>query len=322
MPLNAVAQSRLDLMELGGEMSETLALDESIAEPGVQLAEYRFRFEKVRRNMVRDEVTQTVGAIATVLNDLGARLPAGVDTIVDPQWDALVEHIRRIERLAGGQVPRTKAWFDLQRHLRFAQGQDLHAIVRFDWPSVQSELRQNLYTELEPLPVMVADLAHVAEGRPTGGVTAALKWEQLDDVGFERLIFNLIANAEEYDNPQWLTHTNAPDRGRDLSAELVRLDSLSGTTRERAIIQARHWLTRSISVEDVATLLAQIKLWEPPPVRLLIIATSGRFSSDTVQWIESHNDNGERPRIGMWASSHLELILSRQPHVAAAFKLR
>jgi Restriction endonuclease. len=320
-PLNAIGQARFDIMEVG-ELSDTIAFDESVVEPGAQLAEYRFRFDKVRREMVRDEVAHIAGAIATLLADLGPRHPATMDTVVDPQWDALGEHIRQIERLAGGQVPRTKAWGDLQRHVRFAQGQDLHDIIRVDWPAVQSELRKNLYTELEPLPVAVADLADVARERPTGVVTTALAWVQLDDEGFERLIFTMISNAEEYENPQWLTHTNAPDRGRDLSAELVHRDSLSGTTRERVIIQARNWLKNSVGVDDVATLLAQMKLWEPPAVRVLIVATSGRFATDAVDWIESHNERGERPRIEMWASSHLELILSRKPHIAAAFDLR
>lgn len=65
-----------------------------------------------------------------------------------------------------------------------------------------------------------------------------------------------------------------------------------------------------------------MKLWEPPPVDVLIIATTGRFSGEAVAWIDSHNRSGHAPRIEMWADSHLELILSKRPEIVAEFRLR
>jgi len=59
-------------------------------------------------------------------------------------------------------------------------------------------------------------------------------------------------------------------------------------------------------------------LWEPPPVHGLVIATSGRFTTDAVDWIERHNNRDARPRIEMWAHTHLELLLARRPDIAAA----
>jgi hypothetical protein len=55
---------------------------------------------------------------------------------------------------------------------------------------------------------------------------------------------------------------------------------------------------------------------------VLIIATSGRFTVDAVDWVETHNAGGTRPKIEMWPESHLEVLLARRPHIAAAFHLR
>ncbi len=88
------------------------------------------------------------------------------------------------------------------------------------------------------------------------------------------------------------------------------------------IIQARHWLSKSLSLADVTVLLAQVSLWEPPVVNNLIIATSGKFTTDAIEWIERHNAEGARPWIDMWAETHLERLLAARPHLAAGLGLR
>jgi hypothetical protein len=126
----------------------------------------------------------------------------------------------------------------------------------------------------------------------------------------------------EYVNPQWLMQTNASDRGRDLSVDRVITDALSGTERERVIIQAKHWTKKSVRPTDVAETLTEVSLWEPPVIQSLIIATSGRFTADAVALIEKHNNEGKRPQIEMWAESHLELLLASRPHLVSGFNLR
>jgi hypothetical protein len=69
-------------------------------------------------------------------------------------------------------------------------------------------------------------------------------------------------------------------------------------------------------------MLTSIKLWEPPVVRGLIIATSGRFTADAVTWAERHNDSGAAPFIELWANSRLETLLAQKPYLAAAHGLR
>jgi hypothetical protein len=187
---------------------------------------------------------------------------------------------------------------------------------------VQGDLQAALYDELEPLPVALDDLGTVAATKPGGPVSTKLAWAQLDEEAFERLVFNIISDAAGYENPLWLTKTRAQDRGRDLSVDRGLADSLSGMTRQRVIIQCKHWLTRSLTATDVSSAVAAMKLWEPPPVDVLIIVTSGRFTADGVTWIEKHNHDRERPLIEMWPESHLELLLAQRPNLIAEFGLR
>ena len=74
--------------------------------------------------------------------------------------------------------------------------------------------------------------------------------------------------------------------------------------------------------QSLSEALTQMALWEPPRVHVLVIATSGRFTSDAVAWIEKHNEAGKQPAIDMWAESHIELLLAQRPHLVAEFNLR
>src|SRR5712692_9530343 len=167
--------------------------------------------------------------------------------------------------------------------------QDLMDIVRLDWPKVKSGLSKGLYDQDEPLPVAVADLGTLAAAQPKGQVVTQLKWDSLSGEDIERLMFSLISSAPAYENPEWLMRTSAPDRGRDLSVSRIVNDPLSGAMRSRVLIQCRHWTTKSVSPSDVASLKEQIATWEPPKIDVLIIATTGRFTSDAVAAIEKQN---------------------------------
>ena len=71
-----------------------------------------------------------------------------------------------------------------------------------------------------------------------------------------------------------------------------------------------------------AATAAAIKLWQPPVLRGLVIATSGRFSADAVAWSEQHNNDGAAPLIELWPESKLETLLAQKPYLAAAHGLR
>lgn len=157
---------------------------------------------------------------------------------------------------------------------------------------------------------------------PTGLPIIALKWENINPGEFERLIFNLLSDAPEYCNVQWLTQTKAPDGGRDISATKTVNDSLSGRRALRVIIQCKHWRSKSIGPNEVTKLLAQTDLLEHPTVDELVIATTGRFTTQAVNWIDKHNDGRKTPLITMWPDSRLEELLAARPQLVAAFQLK
>lgn len=149
-----------------------------------------------------------------------------------------------------------------------------------------------------------------------------LSWPNIASDMFERLIFQLVVETEGYENVDWLMHTNAPDHGRDISATRLRRDPLSGHSSQRVAIQCKHWLSRAVRDFDVNQAIVSISHWEDPPFDIVVIATSGRFTSDAVAWIERHNSRGERPSIEVWNDARLEFLLSERPHLIRSYELR
>ncbi|MCJ2054066.1 restriction endonuclease [Methylobacterium sp. J-070] len=199
---------------------------------------------------------------------------------------------------------------------------DLNDIRKADWPAVKASLHKGLYGANEPVPVAAADLGELVAAKPRGPILTKLDWAKLDAEGFERLIYTLLSDQPGYENPEWLMRTNAPDCGRDLSVTRIIPDALADTRRERVIIQCKHWLSKSVPVADIGAAKDQMCLWTDPRVDMLIIATTGRFSQQAVQWIERHNAGGALPRIEMWPESRLERVLAARPDLIAEFKLR
>jgi len=311
----------LDYHELD-EPTATMDFEAHLHRQGDLLAAYRFKLSTKRRALIREAVLssvrridEAVGRITSLLSDS----PSEAQLL--EHREVLLDDVKAIDALLGS-TPRPLRWEDLRRHLHFGAAQDFSDILNLDWPAVRPGLERSLYGENEPLPVAVKDLGVIVAGKPSGPVTTVLKWDALDAEAFERLIFNLLDRQQGWENPQWLTHTNAPDRGRDLSVTHALNDPLSGTVRRRVIVACKHWRSKSMSVPDVSTLVAQMAHWSPPRVDLLIIATSGRFTDDAVDWIEKHNQEDRALRIEMWPDSHLERLLAERPALVATFSLK
>lgn len=321
--LNAIAQWRLDAMEVG-EVEAQVVAAEAIDEPSKTLSAYRYRLDRKRRALIRSAVTSLIAEVDEALATLPA--PAGdggqAQAGVEPQLTTLRDAVTQIDTLLGSSVHRPSRWSDLRRHLHYGMRGDIDDVRGLDWPSVKPSLESSLYQADEAIPVGVADLGELVSPAPHSPIPTALSWERLSADEFERLIFSLLADDSGYENVQWLMKASAADRGRDISGYRVSKDGLSGTRRDRLIVQCKHWTSRSVSVADIATLTAQVRLWEPPRVDLLIIALSGHFAQDAVQYIERHNQSESALRIEMWPSSHLELLLAARPGVIGEFNLR
>lgn len=325
--LNALGQARLDAMEIMeiGEIMADLSIDEAIDEPSRLLRDYRFRFTKKRRALVRNALTGLIDDVDSQLQVLGdGYVPEEADRqeFLSSVFQELAARVGQIDVLLGSSVSRPARWNDLQRHIRFGKETDLQDIIRLDWEPVRSGIQKTFYSDSEPIPSEIADIGDLVRAKPVGDVATRLRWENLSDEDFERLIFSLVSFEPSYENPQWLMKTNAPDRGRDVSVFRVHHDSLAGAVRQRTIIQCKHWQSKSVGPAEIATLKEQMKLWDPPRVDLHIIATSGRFTSDAVQAIERHNQSDTGLRIEMWPESHLERLLASRPAIVAEFRLR
>ena len=322
--LNDIAQSRFEAQDIM-ELEMFIDVEESIEAPGKDLREYRFRFNKKRLVIIQDTLSKLIDLVDSDIRKIKINLDSDIEKrtpVENPYWKELQDRVDQIDTLLGSSIKRPSEWYDLRRHLHFGLICDFHDIEQTDWPSVKAGLRKNLYGVNDPVPVQIKDLSDLVESRPRGPVATRLDWDGLNSDEFERLIFALISSEPGYENPEWLMQTSAPDRGRDLSATRVVTDSLAGTIRSRVIIQCKHWRSRSVKVSDVTTLIGQMKLWEPPRVDVHVIATSGRFTSDAVDFVEKHNQSDNAMRIEMWPESHFERLLAARPSLIAEFRLR
>jgi hypothetical protein len=259
--LDDIAQARLDANEIG-EPEVLIRLGREMGRPAQDVAEYRRRFAKVRRELVRERARQLMGEIDGILASLTGRFERNGEAVSDSEWDQFKDAFAEIERLLGKAISHRARWGDLKRHISFGQGTDVIDIIELDWPSVRALIEPALYSEFEPLPVAIGDLSEVVAARPAGNVSTGLAWELLAPGDFERLVYNLFLQASGYENVSWAMRTNAPDRGRDIAAYRVNADTLSGVKRSRVIVQCKHWLARSLGAADVAAELATVKLWE------------------------------------------------------------
>lgn len=323
LDLNVIAQDRFDALEVG-ELEARLCVENEIVRPGKEIREYRFRFDQKRRALIRDALVELIDMLDASLGAIRQEL-GHVDSnkaVSGQHWDTLRNQVDQIDVLLGSSVQRPPRWSDLRRHLHFGQVGDFNDIERMDWPKVKEGLRTSIYGVNEPLPIDIEDLSDLVALKPRGPISTKLNWSKLSASEFERLIFALICAEVGYENPEWLMRTNTPDRGRDLSVIRVVTDRLSGTFRHRVLIQCKHWLGKSVTLADVATVKEQMKLWGEPRVDVLILATSGRFTADAVQWIEKHNASDSALRVEMWPESHLERLLASRPDLIAEFALR
>ena len=309
--LDDLSQLILDYMEIGLQVEGYRTSQDEAYSPKRQLDDYQYRVIKKRRILVQRRVEEVVAMVDDLLrssldtND-GREFPDDVDG-----WSLLRELTGELDRLKGAEALSNTRIRDFRRHMRFAEPCDLSDIVEEDWPSVRAALVDPIF-EGEPLPVAVEDLGDLVRSEPTGSVTSRLAWEQLNDEDFERLVFDLLHSADSYENVEWLMKPNAPDRGRDISADRVSKDDLSATRRIHVLFQCRHWQSRSIGISELQTLLAEVGLWSKN-FAVVVMATSGRFTQDAVEWRETREFKGVYPAVEFWPDSHLEHLLASRP---------
>ena len=316
LALDDISQAIIDYWEIDVPFAFR-EIDNLSQGPRRQLDDYRHRVIKMRRRLVRKRIEEVVANVdnllrSTIETEQGRQFP---DT--DHGWPELSNMIAELDRLRGTATLIGTRLGDLNRHIRFAEPHDLRDIVDLDWPSVRTAL-VDLVFDGEPMTVSVGDLGDLVQSKPTGSVTSRLEWEQLDAETFEGLVFDILRSADLYENVEWLMKTNAPDRGRDISAERVIVDELSGTERFHVLFQCKHWTSRSVTLPDVVTLLAEVGLWSRRFAEVIVV-TSGRFTKDAVEWREKREVERESPAVRFWPGPHLEHLLASRPAIRSTY---
>lgn len=151
-----------------------------MAAPGRELADYRRRFTKQRRALVRGRAREVLDEIDDALSELSPLFERKSTSVDHPAWDRFQERVAELERLLGASVLLRGRWPDLKRHIRFGLSGDLRDIVELDWPDVRPRIVEGLYDALEPLPVGIEDLATAVAEKPSGRVSTQLAWNVLE----------------------------------------------------------------------------------------------------------------------------------------------
>lgn len=315
-------QMHFDALELG-DFEARVHVVQLLAEQGDQLSEYRIRFQAKRRELVRGRLIECIDDLDQVF----ASFDSGGSTAKDnaqrvlSAWNQVRELVAEIDTLLGSR-PRPHHWGVLRKQHEADGAEKIIDVWTKVWPNVRAALSEGLYGELDPIPVAVGDLGAIVDERPAGPVSMRLNWSLLSAEDFERLVYQLISEAEAYENARWLQKTHAPDRCTDLSADRLDADALGGARRYRTIIQCKHWLSKSVGPNEVGGARDAMAHWEPPRVDALVIVTSGRFTADAVAMVEKHNQGDRALTIDMWPESHLESLLAARPHLIGQFGLR
>ena len=285
--------------------------------PQQQLEEYEHRVHKLRKRMVRYRIDEIIVEIDELLRS-SIEIDGGRKFADDSGgWSLITRFTAELDRLVQPDRLQSTRMSDLHRHVRFAEPHDLRDIVEEDWPSVRTALI-DVVLEGEPLSVAVADLGDLVRSKPTGSVATQLEWKSIDSDTFERLVFNMLHSSPSYENVAWLMKTNAPDRGRDISADRVTIDDLSGTKRLQVLFQCKHWTSQSVGVKEIRTLLDQVELWSKN-FSVVVVVTSGRFTQDAVEWQEKRELKGKFPAVEFWPESKLEQLIAARPTLRSMY---
>ena len=287
-----------------------------------EIENYRLLLMQKRQKIIHPKIFDIISDIDLILGTLYKQYPVNdenFETPVSPQdrfiknkeenWQNLDGKFQQMGILLGSSIKDLSRWYDMKRHLSFGQICDFHDIYNSDWPSIKKEL------ELSP---RINDLSEIEKVDLSSPISTKLNWSNISESEFEELVKNLLESEQNYENTKLLMRTNAPDRGRDVSTYRVTKDIFS-VIRQRVIVQCKHWLTKSVSQPDISILKDQMVLWGS--VDILIIITTGYFTTDAVDFVERKNPETAM-KIELVAGNSLESILASKPNLIARFKLR
>src|ERR1700722_8960731 len=101
--------------------SAIVSVEDAVENPGREIAEYRYRLNKKRRQVVRSALLQAMRTIDERLSALQATYEPDFDKSKDidrAEWDEIDNTVKQIEVLLGASLPKPTRWSDLRRHIR------------------------------------------------------------------------------------------------------------------------------------------------------------------------------------------------------------
>jgi hypothetical protein len=147
-------------------------------------------------------------------------------------------------------------------------------------------------------------------------------FEELDPTDFEEFSFELLSGLEHVVNVDWRKGTPKPaspaDRGRDIVAEVERVDIDGSKHAETWFVDCKHY-DKGVPPEALQGLIAWAQA-ERPHVALVI--ASGFLSNPAKDWIGDYVRNNRPPfRIKHWERPQLDRLTRGNPELLERFRL-
>lgn len=304
------------------EADLTASFYSEIYEQGPEISKYEHVLKSERRKLVRRQVESCLNDVDAILSSLN-HIPDERDHSEYLNVDEikpLTHKIEQLDNLMGDSIQRPPRWSDLVRHLRFGQVHDLNDIILLDWPSIKPAIESS-FRENDPFEINTEDIGDlVDDADESGEIVTSLNWDAITPEQFERLCADLLELSSNYENVEWLTSTNAPDRGCDIRADWAHSDETRGTVREKFVIQCKHRRNSNISASDIEDLRNITITYGNVDVYLII--TSGKFTDQALQVIQEWNENNAKPKVEVWGDWKLEQLLASHPDLIIQYGLR
>lgn len=316
-----VSQWARDVHDLG-EGHAYASFYSEIYEQGSEISQYEYLLKRERRRLIHNQVSNFLKDIDQILDSqtVNSEEKYLMNPIKPEVLTLLRDKFLQLDVLLGDSVSRPQRWFDMERHLRFGQIQDLNDMILEDWPSIKPEI-QSSFQGIDPFQINTQDVGKLVDSADKSGeVGTTLNWDAITYGEFERLCADLLKSSKDWENVEWLTPTNASDRGRDITAYWVSQDSTRGTIRERTLIQCKHRPNKSVSAKDIEA-FQNLSLTHGNP-DLYLIMTSGKFTDQVTQIVDKQNETNSKPKVELWEHWKLENLLASHPSLIKLYRLK
>jgi hypothetical protein len=147
-----------------------------------------------------------------------------------------------------------------------------------------------------------------------------IDFEGLDPTDFEEFAFELIASLDGFSNVDWRKGTpkqaSPADRGRDIEAELERVDVDGSKHVEKWFVDCKHY-DKGVPPEALQGILAWANAERP---HVVLIVASGYLTNAAKDYISDYERNNRPPfRIKFWERPILDKLVDGKHELLERF---